>query len=439
MADKVSKNQMIAGKFLEQYGGVDYCAHRVDASAGLLLTPRPAGVVLAITPATSPVAAVYFKVLCALLTRNAVVVSPHPSLAGTCADATRLLASAAAAAGAPADIVQVIERPTIPLVEALMADECTNLILATGGGAVVRAAYSSGNPAIGVGPGNPPVIVDETADLRNAAECIVESKRFDSSVLCTAESVLYAVDSIAAPLLDKLREAGAHICTSREALRIREFVYPGGNLNTKAVGRSAVSLAADAGITVSPRTKLLVASIERTVSEEPLTHEKLCPLLAFEEVPDFATALREARALVDIVGLGHSAVIHTAKPQRVLDLSVGMPVHRITVNAPGSLGNAGFGTGLPMTMSVGTGFVGGSSSGDNLSPEHLVQWCRTAYADSAVFPDFTSMRPSLPTPVSHSASLGPIEQRDSSDAVGAIREELRRLVLEELHNLIGTR
>src|SRR4051812_36234665 len=163
VADKVKKNLTFARQFESEYGHLDFCGHRVDVEAKVVSVPKPPGVVLAVIPSTSPVAALYFKVLCAMLTRNAVVVSPHPLAARTGVEATRALAAAATSAGAPADVIQVLPKPTIPLVEAMMADKHTKLVLATGGGPVVQAAYRSGTPAIGVGPGNPPVVVDETA------------------------------------------------------------------------------------------------------------------------------------------------------------------------------------------------------------------------------------------------------------------------------------
>lgn len=436
-ADKVRKNLAVARGFLDEYGDRDYCGQRVDAQARVVSFPKPAGVVFALLPSTGPVAVLYFKVLCALLTRNAIVLSPHPGAVQTGVEATRVLAEAATAAGAPPDVIQVLHKPTIPLVEAMMADDRTKLVVATGGGAVVKAAYRSGTPAIGVGPGNPPVVVDETADLANAAKSIVESKVFDNSILCTAESVLFAVKSIEKDLLRQLESNGAHICDEAETRRVRSLVYPGGKFNTKVVGRPAEEIASAANVRVPMGTRILVTPFLSVTDDEPLTHEKLCPVLGLRVVSDFAEASREAKALVEIVGVGHSAVIHSGDPQRVLDYAATMPVHRITVNTPASLGSAGIGTGLPLTMSVGTGFIGGSSSAENLSPEHLVQWSRTAYASdpSVTFPDFTSLQPRSIGGSMPAGAAGVSEEEMRS----LIREDLRRIVLEELRDLVGTR
>ena len=182
---KRRKNEACSRGVAERYAGDDYVGVQIDAAAKIVAVPKPAGVVLALTPSTNPIATVYFKILLALMTRNAVVVSPHPLAKKTSADAVHLLARAAVAAGAPDGCLQVVEEPTIPLIEALLADDGVDVIVATGGTAVVRAAYRSGNPSLGVGPGNVPALVDATADVTQAARCLASSKAFDNSILCT--------------------------------------------------------------------------------------------------------------------------------------------------------------------------------------------------------------------------------------------------------------
>jgi acyl-CoA reductase-like NAD-dependent aldehyde dehydrogenase len=252
-ADKVIKNRACSRGIVEYYRSEDFVSPRVDPTRKIVEIPRPAGVVLALTPTTNPVSTVYFKVILALMTRNAVVVAPHPRAKNCSADAARVLAEAAVAAGAPDGIMQVIDEPSIPLVEALMADERTDVIVATGGTAVVRAAYSSGNPALGVGPGNVPVFVDASADIAAAARRIVDSKAFDNSVLCTNESVLIAEESIASALNSALTRNGAHILDAEGAERLRRFMFPDGHLNTDVVGRDAAWIAGQAGLRVNPR------------------------------------------------------------------------------------------------------------------------------------------------------------------------------------------
>ena len=241
---KRTKNEVCSRGIAETYRDHDYASARIDEERRIVEVPRPAGVVLALTPSTNPVCSVYFKVLLSLMTRNAVVVSPHPMARECCVDAARLLADAAVRAGAPDGCIQVVEEPTIPLIEALMSDETTDVIVATGGSAVVRAAYRSGNPAIGVGPGNVPVLVDATADLARAARCIVDSKSFDNSILCTNESVLIAEERIADALERELVKQGAHICSADEADRVRDTVFPDGHWRLDLIGRDAQTIPA---------------------------------------------------------------------------------------------------------------------------------------------------------------------------------------------------
>lgn len=433
--DKLAKNETHSRGFVQRYGHLDFCSQRIDPTERIIMSPRPAGVIFALTPSTGPVATTYFKTLSALLTRSAVVISPHPAAVECTVRAAKLLAEAAERAGAPADLVQVVEKPTIPVIEALMVDEHVKLILATGGSGVVRAAYRSGTPAIGVGPGNPPVIVDETADLAHAADCLIKAKTFDNATLCTAESVLFVVDSVASKLIKELQQRGGYLCSAADVARLRAYMYPDNGFNAAVVGKYARDIAAAAGIEVPGNTRVLLAPFDSVVPEEGLTHEKLSPVLGVRVVKSFRQGVGEARSLLRIVGAGHSAVIHSNDRQNVLDWSAAMNVQRITVNLPGALGNTGWGTNLPATMSAGTGFEGGCSTGDNLSPEHLVHWNRTAYGagSDTLFPDFGGLVPALP-----SSFDSPGNAQDSTITLPSdLREELRRIVVEELRAMIG--
>ena len=373
-AHKLIKNRAVPRGILEQYRGEDLISPRIDSVRKIVEIPRPAGVVLAITPATNPVSAVYFKVILALLTRNAVVVAPHPRARHCSADAARVLAEAAVNAGAPDGIVQVIDEPSVPLVEELMADERTDLIVATGDTAVVRAAHSSGNPALGVAPGNVPVLVDASADINAAARRIVDSKAFDNSLLCANESVLIAEESIAEPLRTAFTRNGAHVLDPDDAQRLREFMFPFGHLNTDVVGREAAWIAGRAGLQVGPKTRVLIVPFEHVVDEEVLTHEKLSPVLGMTTVADAERGIRAARAVVRIGGVGHSAAIHSEKPSLIMDFAARLPVPRVLVNVGSSTG---------------------SSLGYNLRPHNLMNWTRIAYnSDSDVgMPNFAGITP----------------------------------------------
>jgi acetaldehyde dehydrogenase / alcohol dehydrogenase len=416
---------------------------------------------------------VFFKCLLALMTRSVVVLSPHPLARECCADAARTLAAAAVAAGAPEGVIQVVDEPSVPLIEALMSDERISVIVATGGVAVVRAAYSSGNPAIGVGPGNVPVLVDATADLAAAARRIVDSKSFDNSILCTSESVLIAEESISAELTRQLKRAGAYLLGPAERDRVAGLLFPAGRFDTRFVGQDAAKIAAEAGVRVPRGTPILLAPFGKVVPEEPLAHEKLCPVLGFVTVPDARRGIDAARAVLRITGRGHSASIHSQDPATIMEYGAAVEVLRVSVNVGNSLGSAGLETGLAPTMTIGTGFFGRSSVGENLQPGHLVQWTRLAYNRDPAEPfgDFTGLvpwpaqaGPVPPYPVaSNQRPVVSGEQqhqaaRDESARAGrgtgaestarsvpngvspdtsALREEIRRLILEELAQLAG--
>jgi len=464
-ADKVVKNRLCSRGIADAYRDHDFVTPRIDADRRIVEVPRPAGVVLALTPSTNPVSTLYFKILLSLMTRNAVVLSPHPFAKECCADAAHALAEAAVAAGAPDGVIQVVEEPSVPLVEALMRDERTDVILATGGVAMVRAAYSSGNPAIGVGPGNVPVLVDASADLAKAAERLVASKAFDNSVLCTNESVLVLEEAVADRFLREMARRGAHVLDDADRDKVRDTVFPQGRFDTSLVGRSATDIAAKAGVRVAPRTRILVAPFDLVVDEEPLAHEKLCPVLGVVRAPTAHRGVRTAAAVLRIGGAGHSAVVHSKDPQVVMEYAATVDVLRVTVNAGGSTGSAGFDTGLAPSMTIGTGFTGRSSLGENLEPRHLLNHARIAYNSDVreVFPDYAGIEPwHVPPPAvppyptaSNEADRNAVAVSDHRAAPGRngttgietpgtetgqepaeLREELRRLIIEELNAIV---
>jgi acetaldehyde dehydrogenase/alcohol dehydrogenase len=439
---KKTKNEIASLGIAEHYRDEDFVTPRVHGELKMVEVPRPAGVIFALTPSTNPVSTLYFKVILALMTRNAIVVSPHPLATECCVAATRTLAEAAAKAGAPDEVLQIVEEPSIPLIEALMSDVHTNVIVATGGTGVVRAAYTSGNPALGVGPGNAPVAVDGTADVRVTARQLVDSKAFDNSLLCSSESVLVVEEVAAEQLLAEMRRAGAHMLDNSERDRVREYLFPGGRLNTQAVGHDAATVARAAGLRVAQGTRALVAPIDLIVEEEPLAHEKMCPVLSVNVQPDVGAVIRTARAVIRMGGAGHSAAIHSTDPAHVMAYADAVNVLRVVVNAPNSTGAAGFDTNLAPTMTVGTGFTGRSSVGENLGPKHLINWCQVAYNKEAAvaFPDFETTRPweharALARPQPEQFNMSALED----DPSGALREQIRWLVLQELQDLVGSR
>ena len=431
---KRMKNETCSKGLVDLYGNEDFISPRIDKLKKIVELPRPAGVIFALIPVTNPIATVFFKTLLALMTRNAIILSPHPQSKACCTDAGRLLADAAKAAGAPDGAVQVIDEPNIPLLEKLMADERVDLIVATGGPSVVKAAYRSGNPAFGVGPGNAPVLVDDTADIKLAAKRIVASKSFDNSILCTNESTVLAFTSVAAPLLEAMKAEKAHICSAEETGKLRQLLFTETGFNISMIGKDASVIAREAGFN-APGAKILVTPVVLVQPEEKLVREKLCPVLAFAKVQTIDQAISCARSMMRKSGKGHSAAIHSRKEANIMAFAAAVPALRLAVNAGCSLGASGYETNLGPSMTIGTGFAGGSSIGDNLTPHHLLHYARIAYNKEAseALGDFTNLDP-LNLPRREAAPIS-LAVDNSSDT--ELRRELRRIILEELKAVLA--
>ncbi len=447
VAHKKIKNELTAHPLVDFYRDQDFVNARVDDHRKIVELPRPAGVIFALTPSTNPIATLHFKILMALMTRNAIVISPHPAVKESSVEAANALCKAAEEAGAPAAIIQILEAPTIPMVEAFMRSPKTNVILATGGTPMVRAAYSSSNPAIGVGPGNAPVYVDASADLKRAAKHIVASKSFDNSVLCTNESVCITTAETEKQLILALKSADAHFCTQDDTDRLRRFLFTASGFNIEAIGRDAAWIAGECGIRAPSSTRILVAPIAQIGVEERLSREKLCPVLALHVVASRGQAMAQARAVLRLTGAGHSAAIHAKDESVIMAYSGMVEAYRVVVNAPCSQGAAGFATNLAPTFTIGTGFFGRSSIGENVGPQHLVHWTRIAYHSDAdePFGNYHGLRRGFRGPLATAPADGvpgsnttrSFEQPPRQSAIdGATRDELRRLIAEELRDLL---
>lgn len=447
---KKLKNELTALPLVEYYRDWDFVNPKYDARTNIIEVPKPAGVVFALAPSTNPISTIFFKVLCALMTRNAIVISPHPAARECSIDAVNTLIKAADAAGAPEAIIQVIERPNLPLIDEFMKSEKTNVILATGGSAMVRAAYSSSNPAIGVGPGNAPVFVDASADLKQAAKFITDSKSFDNSVLCTNESVLITLEEVTQQLTRELDRAGCHICKPDEVELLRRYLFHERGFNVEALGRDAPWIAQQAGFKVSRNSKILVTPIQKIGVGEVLSREKLCPVLGYYVATGITQAISQARALLRYTGAGHSAAIHSSDNQTIMDYAASVEVYRVIVNAPCSQGAAGFATNLAPTFTIGTGYFGRSSIGENVGPQHLVNWTRIAWHKDAVMDVGAGQvaelkhRGALPkapadgvpgqTRVKRDAPVAPSQGASHSDT--QLREEIRSIIAEELRDAL---
>jgi len=433
------KNELCSRGIYEHYKNDLLVGKRIDREAKIVEIARPAGVVFALTPSTNPVSTVYFKIMCALLTRNAILISPHPLAEACSADAARTLHDAAVKAGGPDGVIQVIEEPTIELIQTVMMQPQVDVILATGGTPVVRAAYRSGNPAIGVGPGNAPVFVDATADLAKAAKRIVASKAFDNSILCTNESVLVAEESIADKLLRHLQNEGAYLCSEEERDKLRAYLFPEGRFNIASIGKDAAWIAGEAGFRVPAKTKILLAPFDMAMPEEPFCREKLCPVLGFHRVPHAKRGIAVSRTIIRLGGAGHSAAIHSKHAKTIMAFSAAVNALRVAVNSGCSTGAAGFDTNLAPTMTIGTGFFGRSSIGENIEPKHLINWTRIAYPKEAgeALDSFDGLEPwdDVTWPAAGGAHISTPDRANDDDALAGMRDEIRQLVLEELRQM----
>ena len=432
LAHKELKNQLCTHELLDYYRDLDLVSPRVDTHRKIIEIPSPAGVVFALAPVTNPVATVYYKAMLAILSRNAIVLSPHPCAKDCSAEAARHLGEAAESAGAPSGLIQCVEQPSISLVEDIMSSEKVNVIMATGGNAMVRAAYSSGNPALGVGPGNAVAYVDPSAAVDAAARCLVDSKSFDNSILCTNESICLTLEQNLVNMERALRTAGAHICNADDTDRLRDYLWTDGKFNLEAIGKSAPWIAKEAGIRVNGSAKILVPVVERPGQDDVLFKEKLCPVLALTAATDFDQAMTFA-AQAAKRGAGHSAAFHGEDHHRMIAFSSAVPVNRVVVNAPCSQGAAGFATHLPPSFMIGTGFSGRSSVGENVGPQHLVHWTKVAFgrdmpADLSSL-DFDALS-NKPVPVVTAPTAHAPEPELTKDV-------LRAMILEELRSLKG--
>ncbi|MFZ0743741.1 MAG: bifunctional acetaldehyde-CoA/alcohol dehydrogenase [Terracidiphilus sp.] len=376
--DKVIKNHFASEYIFNKYKDEKTCGVlSQDDEAGTMTVAEPVGVICGIIPTTNPTSTAIFKALIALKTRNGIVFSPHPRARRSTCAAARIVLEAAVAAGAPKDIIGWIENPTIELSNALMRHASVKLILATGGPGMVRAAYSSGTPAIGVGPGNTPVVIDETADLKRAVASILMSKTFDNGVVCASEQAVIAVDAIYDDLRDRFRRHCGYILSPMEADAVRGVLISDGKVNAEIVGQTATRIAAMAGFEVPDGTQVLIGEATEIESSEPFAHEKLSPVLALYRAADFNDAVAKASALVALEGIGHTSVLYTdqdAQQERVNYFSARMKTSRILINTPSSHGGIGdlYNFSLAPSLTLGCGSWGGNSVSANVGPQHLL-------------------------------------------------------------------
>jgi acetaldehyde dehydrogenase/alcohol dehydrogenase len=375
--DKVIKNHFAAEYIYNKYKSTPTCGViERDLSFGIEKIAEPIGLLAGIIPVTNPTATAIFKALLALKTRNGILFSPHPRAARCTAEAARIIHDAAVAAGAPADLIGCIGKPTIELSQRLMQHPKINLILATGGPGMVHAAYSSGKPAIGVGAGNTPAIIDETADVRMAVSSVLMSKTFDNGVICASEQSVIVVRALYEAVKQEFVARGAVILTPEQRQKLGAILLKKNGINPEIVGQPAVKIAKMAGFTVPLLTKVLIAEVKKVGRDEPFSCEKLSPVLAMYAAEDFAAALDTAQALVEFGGIGHTAVLYTdpGRRERIEAFGARIKTGRVLVNMPSSQGAIGdiYNFRLEPSLTLGCGSWGGNSVSENVGVKHLL-------------------------------------------------------------------
>ena len=340
----------------------------------------PMGVVAAILPTTNPTSTAIYKTLISLKAANAIVISPHPRAHRCTCDTAAVLYRAAVEAGAPEDIIQCVDHASLEGTNALMRHERTGVILATGGAGIVKAAYSSGKPAFGVGPGNVPVLVDTSADLEDAVAKIVAGKSFDYGTVCSSEQAMVCEASLRERALGLLKAQKAYICNEaqRDALG-KLLIQTNWTVNPQCVGQSPAKVAKMAGFEVPPETSILCAELSGVGKRHPLSAEKLSPVLSLYFVQDYHAAMDICFALLKFGGNGHTAVIYSKNDARIREFALRMPAMRILVNTPAPQGSTGITTNVFPSMTLGCGAAAGNATSDNVGPQHLINIKRLAY------------------------------------------------------------
>jgi acetaldehyde dehydrogenase (acetylating) len=353
---------------------------REDREKRIWEVASPMGVVAAIIPSTNPTSTTMFKVLISLKARNAVVISPHPSAKDCIIETARILSEAARAAGAPDGIIGCLTYPTLESTQALMSHRRTAVILATGGPGLVKAAYSSGRPAYGVGPGNVPAYIERTAHVAKAVRDIINGKTFDYGTLCSSEQSLICDEAIQAQVMDECRKNGGYFLNDDEISKVsRVVVTEKFAANPMIVGKPATFIAEQAGITLPKDTRVLIAPLAGVGRKYPLSIEKLSPVLSFYVVKDWKEGCERCVDVLNFGGLGHTLALHCNDEAIIREFALRKPVFRLVVNTLSSIGAVGYTTGLFPSMTLGCGAPGGNSTSDNISPIHLMNIRRVAF------------------------------------------------------------
>ncbi len=385
--DKITKNRLAsidvprAIRHIRTVGII-----REDREKGIIEIAAPVGVVAAVIPSTNPTSTAIYKTLISLKAQNSIVLSPHPTAMRCICESAAVLRRAALKMGAPEGLITCLEHPTMQGTQELMKNRLTGVILATGGTGLVRAAYSSGRPAYGVGPGNVPALIERTANVRKAVADIFAGKTFDYGTICSSEQAIVTEEAIREQVLDECRKQDAYFLSADEINRLGSLVFLGGAHvpNTQVVGRPATIIAEMAGIKVPPSTRVLIAQLNGIGRDVPLSAEKLSPILAFYFAKNLASAIEICVRLLHHGGAGHTASIHSQSEAAVKQYGLAVPAFRIAVNTSSVHGSIGYSTNLFPAMTLGCGSPGGNITSDNIGPQHLMNVKRVAWESRPV-------------------------------------------------------
>ncbi len=375
--DKVIKNHFASEFIYNKYANTKTCGIiEEDEDAGIVKIAEPIGVIAGVIPTTNPTSTAIFKSLISLKTRNGIIFSPHPRAKNCTIEAARIIRDIAVECGAPEDIIGWIDEPSLEMTAALMQHNDVSLILATGGPGMVHAAYSSGTPAIGVGAGNTPAVIDETAHIKMAVNSILLSKSFDNGMICASEQTVIVAEEVYEEVKEEFTKRGAYIVTPDEKVKLGTCMFKKGKLNADIVGQSPVKIASMAGITVPEQAIILIAEAETISADEPFAHEKLSPVLGMFKAKDFKDACEKAKQQIELEGMGHTAVLYTNQrnTDRIKYYGELMNTGRILVNMPSSQGAIGdiYNFRLEPSLTLGCGSWGGNAISENVGVKHLM-------------------------------------------------------------------
>lgn len=377
--DKVIKNHFASEYIYNKHKNAKTCGIiKEDKPNGIKIVAQPLGVIAGVIPTTNPTSTAIFKSLITLKTRNGIIFSPHPRAKKCTIEAARIVLEAAVKAGAPEDIIGWIDTPSLELTNMLMTHDGIATILATGGPGMVKAAYSSGKPALGVGPGNTPAIIDETADIKMAVSSILMSKTFDNGMICASEQSVVIVDSVYDEVMKEFQYRGGYLLSKKEKEKVAKTIIIDGKLNAKIVGQPAYKIAEMAGVEVPQTAKVLMGEATKIDLAEEFSHEKLSPVLAVYRASDFDEAVQKAYELVVLGGAGHTSVLYTdeRKQDRINKFAAKLHTSRILINSPSSQGGIGdlYNFKLEPSLTLGCGSWGGNAVSENVGVKHLLNY-----------------------------------------------------------------